>query len=43
MVLYLGPLYSALIQGTTRPQMTDALEDSEGGFISDETFVIEMP
>ncbi len=25
------PLYSALIQGTTRPQMTDALEDSEGG------------
>ncbi len=25
------PLYSALIQGTTKPQMTDALEDAEGG------------
>lgn len=25
------PLYSALIQGTTKPQMMDALEDAEGG------------
>ncbi|WP_342345488.1 ligand-binding sensor domain-containing protein [Pseudoxanthomonas helianthi] len=30
-VVWHVPLYSAVIQGTTKPQFTDAMEDAEGG------------